>query len=384
MKGATNLTVQGLAKSFGDVAVLRNLDLDVPAGSLTALLGPSGCGKTTLLRLIAGFEPPDDGTVAVGDTVVCGTGRPLPPERRRVGYVPQEGALFPHLTTSGNITFGLPWAARRSERRSGRRIAELLELVGLEADCAGRFPAQLSGGQQQRVALARALAPGPGLVLLDEPFSSLDPALRAETREAVIAALKAAGTTTVLVTHDQAEALSLAERVAVMRDGRIVQTAAPATLYRSPTDPAVARFVGDAVLLSGHVRDGVAECALGRLPAPAAVDGPAEVLLRPEQIELRPAGAGAGVRARVAGSTYYGHDATVEVRLLPGDAQATGSAAGASSPAASAQAASLQAGVSPIITTVIARTAGHQVPRPGEEVTLDVHGEAVTYPLPAG
>src|SRR5918999_1888469 len=255
------LTVKDLTKSFAATPVLTGVDLHVPSGGLTALLGPSGCGKTTLLRLIAGFDDPDTGTIAVGDRVVAGAGRSVAARRRGIGFVPQEGGLFPHLTVAGNVAFGLP----RRQRRDAGRVASLLALVGLDPALAERSPHQLSGGQQQRVALARALAPAPSLVLLDEPFSSLDASLREETRQAVADALTAAGATAVLVTHDQAEALSMADQVAVLRGGRLVQLTDPRTLYRRPGDLDVATFVGEAVVLDADIRDGRASCALGSL-----------------------------------------------------------------------------------------------------------------------
>ncbi|MGH3627520.1 MAG: ABC transporter ATP-binding protein, partial [Sciscionella sp.] len=255
----TELSVTAVRKSFGRTEVLAGVDLRVPSGALTAILGPSGCGKTTLLRLVAGFDAPDSGMIAIGERVVCDGGRGLPPERRGIGYVAQEGALFPHLSVAANITFGLP----RRARRAHERVAELLERVGMDASHADRQPHQLSGGQQQRVALARALAPEPALVLLDEPFSALDAGLRAETRLAVVQALAASATTTVLVTHDQSEALSVAHRVALMRDGRIVQAGSPAEMYGSPADAGVADFVGEAVVLPAEVTEGSARCALG-------------------------------------------------------------------------------------------------------------------------
>jgi iron(III) transport system ATP-binding protein len=308
----SELVVRGLSKSFGGSPVLRGLDLTVPERTLAAVLGPSGCGKTTLLRIVAGFETPDAGQVVIGGGVVSGPGTNLPPERRRVGVVPQEGALFPHLSVAGNVGFGLP-------RRRGRaeRVAQLLELVGL-AGYGPRMPHELSGGQQQRVALARALAPDPALVLLDEPFSALDTGLRAAVREDVRTALRAAGATAVLVTHDQQEALSMADVVAVLRDGRVVQAAPPADLYVSPGDLAVATFVGEAVLLDAMLRDGLAECALGRLLVKGGVGGASgrgTVVIRPEQVVVGPSGA--GVPGRVAGTVFYGHDALVRV-TLPG------------------------------------------------------------------
>jgi len=234
------VAVTGLHKAFGAHPVLSGLDLEVRAGSLTAILGPSGSGKTTLLRLLAGFERADAGAISIGDGLVDGPGVDVPPERRRIGYVPQEGSLFPHLTVAANVGFGL--SAR--ERRGGR-VASMLELVGL-GGLGRRYPHQLSGGQQQRVALARALTIEPAVVLLDEPFASLDAHLRASVRADVQEIFRRAGTTAVLVTHDQDEALSTADRVAALRDGKIAQCAPPEDLYRRPADPSLARFAGDA------------------------------------------------------------------------------------------------------------------------------------------
>jgi iron(III) transport system ATP-binding protein len=346
----SSLTVQDLTKSFTSTPVLSGVDLHVPAGSLTALLGPSGCGKTTLLRLIAGFDDPDSGTVTVGDRVVAGAGRSVAARRRGIGFVPQEGGLFPHLSVAGNISFGLP----RRLRRDGGRVRELLDLVGLDAALAERAPHQLSGGQQQRVALARALAPEPTLVLLDEPFSSLDAALRDETRLAVASALAASGATAVLVTHDQAEALSIADQVAVLRGGRLVQLTDPRTLYRQPSDLDVATFVGEAVVLDADVRGGVAHCVLGDLPGEWAgpggtlPDGPARVLLRPEQLRLVAPAPGAPV-ARVRRVDFYGHDSRVWLDLPDGG-------------------------------TVSARLEGADVPAAGDDVSIAVRGAARVFP----
>jgi iron(III) transport system ATP-binding protein len=241
VRGAS-LAANALTKSFAATEVLRGLDLEVPAGTLTAVLGPSGCGKTTLLRLLAGFERPDGGTVRLGGRELAGPGVHVAAERRRIGLVPQEGALFPHLSVAANVGFGLP------RRRRAARVAELLELLDL-GGLGKRRPDQLSGGQQQRVALARALAPTPEVILLDEPFDALDAGLRAQVRAEVRDALRRTGTTGLLVTHDQEEALSLADLVAAMRDGAIAQLAPPRVLYREPVDAEVARFVGEAVLL---------------------------------------------------------------------------------------------------------------------------------------
>jgi iron(III) transport system ATP-binding protein len=303
------VAVTGLRKSFGTHPVLTDVDLEVPAGSLTAILGPSGSGKTTLLRLLAGFERPDAGTIAIGDAVVDGPGVYLPPERRHIGYVPQEGSLFPHLTVEANVGFGLP-----ARQRRGAKVAAMLEAVGL-GGLGKRYPHQLSGGQQQRVALARALAVEPAVVLLDEPFGSLDAQLRASVRADVQQIFRRAGTTAVLVTHDQDEALSIADRVAALRGGTIAQYAAPQELYARPADPGLADFIGDANLLDGVLAAGVVRTVLGSLPVDPGVtvaDGPVTVLIRPERIDLTQ---GADdMPGRVTSYDYHGHDAVVRVQ----------------------------------------------------------------------
>lgn len=306
-----SLTVRGAHKAYRPVAALAGVDLAVPAGSVTAVLGPSGCGKTTLLRCVAGFARLDAGEILVGDRRVAGPGQHAPPERRRVAVVPQEGALFPHLSVAGNVGYGLD----RGQRRSGR-VDEVLALVGL-AGLGARMPHQLSGGQQQRVAVARALAPRPRLVLLDEPFNGLDAGLRVEVRRDVRAALRADGATAVLVTHDQGEALSVADQVAVMRAGRILQCAPPAQVYRSPADSWVADFVGEAVLLPAQVQNGLATTPLGTLSIPPGPAGPgaALVLIRPEQVEVLPAPTDGTVAATVAGQDFFGHDALLALDL---------------------------------------------------------------------
>ena len=304
----------GVSKSFGAVQALQATDLVLATGTLTAVLGPSGCGKTTLLRAIAGFERIDAGTVRVSGQAVAGPGLHLPPERRRVTIVPQEQALFPHLTVAGNVGYGV----RRGTQRD-RAVAAMLELAGL-AGLGDRMPHELSGGQQQRVALARALAPQPSVVLLDEPFGSLDAALRDEIRSEVAGLLRASGATSLLVTHDQEEALSMAETVAVMRSGAIVQHGRPHDVYRRPADLWVANFVGRANILAGRADgDGKVECALGVL---ALVDGPAagpvDVVIRPEQLQLRVEAVSSG-GATVEDRQYFGHDVVVTVHLREGE-----------------------------------------------------------------
>ncbi|RKP49730.1 ABC transporter ATP-binding protein [Pararobbsia silviterrae] len=323
------ISIAGLTHSFDGVPVLRGVDLDVASGRLVALLGPSGSGKTTLLRLICGFDRAEQGSIRVGSTIVSAPGVHLPPDRRQIGYVPQEGGLFPHLSVADNIVFGLP----RAQRKARHRVSELLDMVGLPASFATRAPQQLSGGQQQRVALARALAPSPALVLLDEPFSALDTALRQETRQAVADALAASGATALLVTHDQSEALSMGSQVAVMWHGRLIQVDTPETLYRTPVTSALARFVGEAVLLDGVVEGGTVECALGRVRVQADLrhdrSSDVEVMIRPEQIRIEPSSAAAQasrapradastaqtVAARVADIAYFGHDASIRLQI---------------------------------------------------------------------
>ncbi|MBW0092842.1 ABC transporter ATP-binding protein [Pseudonocardia sp. KRD-184] len=330
------MVVSGARASYPGTPVLHGIDLTVAAGELVAVLGGSGCGKTTLLRAIAGFHPLDDGTVELAGRLVAGPGVDVAPERRGVGLVPQDGALFGHLTVAGNVGFGLD----RAGRRSGR-VEEVLELVGLPG-YGPRRPAELSGGQQQRVALARALAPAPALVLLDEPFTALDAGLRAEVREQVCTALRAAGAAAVLVTHDQQEALGAADRVAVLAAGRVVQAGAPHELYRAPVDLDVGTFVGEAVVLDAQVCGGRAETALGRLDVDGP-DGPGRVLLRPEQLRLRD-GAAATVREVI----FHGHDSTVLVEY------------GGS--------------------VLRCRTADAELPAVGQRVAVEVTGPVLFYP----
>ncbi|MFD9033443.1 ABC transporter ATP-binding protein [Streptomyces sp. NPDC059567] len=313
------LEVRQVVKAYGPGApVLDGLDLAVPGGALAAVLGPSGCGKTTLLRVIAGFLKADAGTVTVASRLLGGPGVHLPPERRRIGIVPQEGALFPHLSVARNVAFGLS----DLDRSAGRvRVGEMLDLVGLPG-YGDRMPHELSGGQQQRVALARALAPRPHLVLLDEPFSALDSGLRGAIRAEVRAVLRESGATGLLVTHDRQEALSTADVVAVLREGRVAQCATPEELYHRPLDPWLASFVGDAVLVPGTADKDVATTALGRIPLAAVPAGRREglVLLRPEQLRLAEPD-GADAEGVVTDVRFFGHDALVTVAVVGLDEQ---------------------------------------------------------------
>ena len=279
----TLLSLTGITRRYGHVVALDNVDLEVARGGLTAIVGASGSGKTTMLRLIAGFEPPDTGQIALGGQVLANGHEYLPAHRRSIGLVAQEGALFPHLTVGANIAFGMEGGEH------ARRVAELLSDVELEAELADRMPHELSGGQQQRVALARALARRPALMLFDEPFSALDAGLRANMREMVKARLAAEGLTGILVTHDQQEALSFADQLVVLEQGRIVQAGDPRDLYLQPRTESLARFLGDAVVIDAEVAGGEAMTPLGRLKVGRiTTPGPARILLRPEQIRLVP------------------------------------------------------------------------------------------------
>jgi iron(III) transport system ATP-binding protein len=311
------LEIRGVSVSYGSTDVLHGVDLTVPHGSITAILGASGSGKTTLLRTIAGFERPISGTISIAGDMVDQPGRHLAPERRRVGYVAQDGALFPHLTVARNVAFGL----RRSSERAGR-VAELLAMVELSS-FAGRYPHELSGGQQQRVALARALANSPPVVLLDEPFAALDAALRNDVRRDITRVLKEAGTTTVLVTHDQSEALSMSDQLAILAAGQIAQMGPPATLYRHPIDPEIAAFLGDANLLPGVAEPTGLRTALGLLtsPTPMPTGATVNVLVRPEQICLAESPRHDCVTASIIEIEYHGHECllTLAIERTDGD-----------------------------------------------------------------
>lgn len=301
------LKISNLSVSYTDKSVLQGLSLHANRGELTAILGASGAGKSTLLRLIAGFDRPSAGTIVLDNQVVAADDVFVLPENRGIGIVPQDSALFSHLSVADNIGFGLSKSANKAAR-----VKELLELVGL-TEYANRKPASLSGGQQQRVALARALAPKPKLILLDEPFSALDQELRTRLREDVKRILKAENATAILVTHDQEEALSLAEKVAVLRDGRIIQAGAPTEIYNAPADLGIATFLGDSVLVDGVVVDGKIETDLGKLSALNSVtDGERGVVaIRSENFYLQPNPQG---DSEVVGRVFFGHDAVVEVQ----------------------------------------------------------------------
>jgi iron(III) transport system ATP-binding protein len=305
------LRLRGLQKSFGSLPAVDGVDLELRTGGICALLGPSGCGKTTTLRLIAGLERPDAGEIVVGGRVMSGGGRFVAAEERRIGMVFQDYALFPHMDVAGNVGYGL---GRKPDRT---RVCEALELVGL-ADAGKRPVHELSGGQQQRVALARALAPTPDLVLLDEPFSNLDAGLRDRLRQEVRAILRDAGVTALFVTHDQEEAMSIAETVAVMHDGRVEQAGTPEEVYLRPATRWMATFLGDIEVLPGDARGGRASCELGNLPVGLDVAGACDVLVRPESVAIGVSGPAGAAPAEVVSRRFFGHDQLVGLRLRSG------------------------------------------------------------------
>ena len=348
---APALRVRGLEKRYGDVEVLRGIDLDAARGEFLALLGPSGCGKTTALRVIAGFERPHAGSIEIGGALVAEAsasgGYWIPPEERRVGMVFQDYALFPHLSVARNVAFGLP---RNSSHRDAR-IASALATVGL-AGLGERTPDQLSGGQQQRVALARALAPEPEVILLDEPFSNLDADLRASVREEVRQILREAGTTAVLVTHDQEEALSIADRVAVMLGGQIVQVGPPEELYHRPATRSIADFIGDVQFVQGDASGRRAVTILGEIPLHGTFEGPVDVMLRPEMLRLTPVSASdgdEGTPATIVSRAFFGHDQLLTLQVDSGQ-------------------------------ILMARLGAYGGFRPGDRVTVSVRGGALAYP----
>jgi iron(III) transport system ATP-binding protein len=337
------ITLDKVRKTYaGGVCAVDEVSLQVTEGTLLALLGPSGCGKTTTLRLIAGLEQPDTGTVWISGREVAGAGRWVEPEQRRVGLVFQDGALFPHLTVADNITFAFK---RRQRAEPSGRLGELLALVGLEG-LEHRYPHQLSGGQQQRVALARALALQPTVVLLDEPFANLDVTLRIKLREEVVRILRATATTGVLVTHDQQEALSLADQVALMLDGRIAQQGAPAAIYTAPASRAVAEFIGETNWITGVANGRMVETRLGGLSLLEPMHGCCELLIRPEQLRVSADPSSAWVIQQVR---YFGHDQLVTV-TPDGN------------------------------LTLRARMFAHQLVAPGERVALEVAGAVRAFP----
>ncbi len=303
------LEIKDVSVFFGETRVLAGITLELESKQLLAVLGSSGAGKSTLLRLIAGFDAVTGGSISLDGTLLSGSDVTVAPEKRSIGIVPQDSALFPHLNVRQNIGFGL---AGLSKEARDERVNELLRLIRME-QFAARMPEELSGGQVQRVALARALAPRPKLVLLDEPFSALDAELRQQLREEVRGVLKAEGATAVMVTHDQEEALSLADRVAVLRDGKVIQIGSPSEIYNSPADVGIATFLGESVLVDGKVSGGKILTDLGSLsPLNNVAEGETGVVaIRSENFYLQPNPSG---DSEVVGRVFFGHDALVEVQ----------------------------------------------------------------------
>lgn len=354
MPAVTFLRVTELTKSFGSKKVLNGVNLAIAEGGTTAIVGPSGSGKTTLLRLIAGFENPDGGTIELNSRGVAGETW-VPAHKREIGYVAQDGALFPHLSIAKNIAFGLDreWG-RKGKNATAKRVAELLDMVALESSMGERKPHEISGGQQQRVALARALARKPKLMLLDEPFSALDAGLRVATRKAVADVLHEADVTTILVTHDQGEALSFADQVAVMRGGTLAQTGSPFSVYTRPADRDTAEFLGDAVMLDATLQGSLASCSLGWIPVRhATVQGQVRLMLRPEQIRITADGP---IKGTVVDTVFFGPETTVRIKLAPVEGVIGGG------------------------ETITIRHWNAAMARPGMKLNLRVVGEGVAFP----
>uniref|UniRef100_UPI004049F4B3 ABC transporter ATP-binding protein n=1 Tax=Candidatus Planktophila sp. TaxID=2175601 RepID=UPI004049F4B3 len=309
----SSLEISHLKVSLGSRLILDDLSFSLAEGQIAALLGPSGCGKTTLLRSIAGLIQPSDGTIRFGKQLVSLSSLVMPSHKRKIGYVPQEGALFPHLSVADNISFGLDRSVFTKDQIR-QTTKEMLNLIGLQG-YESRMPNQLSGGQQTRVALARALAIKPAIILLDEPFSALDEALRDDLRSDVINLLRASKTTAILVTHDREEALVSADVVALMRAGKIVQQGSPEAVYSKPISPAIAVSTGDALVLDAQR---LADGSTSYLFNPAAVGASSEsgqIVIRPEEITIDRALSATSPKGRISKIDYYGHDAMVTVEV---------------------------------------------------------------------
>ena len=303
------IRARSLTKHYGEALALDEFSLDAWSGGFLTLVGPSGCGKTTALRVIAGFEAPESGTVEVRGRQVVGPDVMLPPDRRRVGMVFQDYALFPHMSIAKNVAYGV-----RGGSEAKVQVRDAIELVGLSG-LEDRYPNELSGGQQQRVALARALAPNPDVILLDEPFSNLDASLRERVRRDLRDILQDAHATAVFVTHDQEEALAMSDMVAVMRGGRVIQAATPQELYASPVDAWVAGFLGDADFIPGHGHAGRVDTPVGTFAT--THEGQLLVMIRPEEIAVIPDPDGDAI---VTDREFFGHDQMISV-CLPGGTQ---------------------------------------------------------------
>jgi iron(III) transport system ATP-binding protein len=310
----TSLEIRDLTVELADQVILRNLDLTISSGSFAAILGPSGCGKTTLLRSIAGLITPKGGAIRFGKQLVSVSSLVLPPHKRNIGYVPQEGGLFPHLSVEDNVSFALAKKMPRKERDG--LVAELLDLVGMPS-YQKRLPQELSGGQQTRIALARALAMKPAMILLDEPFAALDQTLRAEISQEVVALLKTSKTTSIMVTHDREDALVSADIIALMRDGQVVQSGNPSEVYLKPISAEAAESTGDILTLPANkmAKDQFASplnTPVAQLEERSGFER-GQILVRPEEISLSLEPSEKRVSAKISKINYYGHDALVEL-----------------------------------------------------------------------
>ncbi|WBU56699.1 ABC transporter ATP-binding protein [Paracoccus sediminicola] len=307
------LRLDGVSRSFGTRTVLPALSLTVPAGRITCLLGESGCGKSTLLRLIAGVDRPDDGVIEIGGRRIVGPDCFTEPESRRIGFMFQDYALFPHLSVAENLAFGLQ-ALGRAERAA--RIAGISERIGI-THLLSRYPHSLSGGEQQRAALARALAPQPEILLMDEPFSNLDQGLRERVRRETLDILRQLGTTAILVTHDPQEALAVGDLIVLMKQGSIEQIGTPFDIYDRPSSIYAAEFMGPCNRLAGIWRAGEIETAIGRFPAALKVaDGTAVMAcIRPQALSIEPDGG--GISARIVSKTFTGESEQIEISVHP-------------------------------------------------------------------
>lgn len=313
--GVSGISLTNVSRRFGETRAVDGVSLDLPEGSFTALLGPSGCGKSTLLRLIAGFEAPDEGSIRFGDRLIADPSEQVPPEKRGIGIVFQSYALWPHMDVAGNVTY--PLKTKGADKQTiAKKLAEVLAVVGLQGFDARKVD-ELSGGQRQRVALARCLVADAGIILFDEPLANLDMHLRASMVEVFRDIHKRTGATIVYVTHDQAEALALADRIAVLDKGKVLQTGSPTEIYRSPADATVAGFVGRGAIVTGSIKDGAIEIAGKRIVARSGhnANGSVRVLLRPEGLAL----SGDGLPATVAASTYRGPVHELRLTLESGE-----------------------------------------------------------------
>ncbi len=306
-----SLQTENLTKRYAELGAVEDVTLNVKDGEFLTLLGPSGCGKTTTLRLLAGFERPTAGRIQIGDRVVADDHHFIPPEKRKVGMVFQDYALFPHVNVAENIAFGLHGRHKDKERQ----VKRMLALIGLP-ECADRMPHELSGGQQQRVALARALAPRPDILLLDEPFSNLDTALRSQVRKDVRHILLETETTAIFVTHDQQEALSLSDKIAVIFQGKLMQVATPHAIYNRPINMRVAQFIGEANFLPGEAQGLLADSPLGTVKLFHPKSGPVQLMIRPEALNVN--FDERGISASVLWREFYGHNQRLGLALANG------------------------------------------------------------------